>query len=373
MSLNPDGNVFEQCGDTNWRQVDWQWLFERAARHKIAALFAARMEQHGLTASIPMSAKDNLLKIREAAHRKAIGAVSTLQQVAEAYRRKKIPFFVVKGIVLAEHVYENRAVRLFSDMDIVVRSEDIEPAEEALLSLGYTLYCPPKFQTGHSTESAETLTRNYCRTHARHLTFGLPEGDGRLPVELHWHISDPGVLKVDQSALWQNIACLTVGDVPVQTLNLEATLIHLAVHALRPGPIDFRLLHLCDVAWLIARLGQKLDADLAWKIANAWGAQHYLICALQMVRDLIPFKSPSACDRLVDGRFFSRMCLRLAADDGFLLDNSLPENRWRRLGVVASRRFFWDLALWLLPLRQFLAEAFDRRFEMRFTQRRVAQ
>ncbi len=361
-SLSPDTTTFESLVATQWRAIDWDWLIERATAHKVAALFAARFDQDELTAAIPERRREELAEIRQRARERAIQAQRTLQQAAQALAREGIPFLVIKGSVLAVHVYVNANIRPFYDVDLVVPPEMLVQGEKALGSLGYRFQSPRVKATTFAPVRArpkappdapvpESVARQLYQTYHCHFVFVPPKDDHRLPLELHWHVVRPGILKVSPAELWEQTKTTVVAGTSVRTLNLEATLIYGAVHAMASGAGSFKLLHLCDVAWLVARFGTQVRRDLLWELADAWGARHYLDRALQASEEILGFRGVQSIKPQRKQSIWLRGCFRLAASERSLVDAVSLEGKLTRLSREVFQELFWELALCRLPKR----------------------
>ncbi|PYM53698.1 MAG: hypothetical protein DMD79_25910, partial [Candidatus Rokuibacteriota bacterium] len=136
----PDAGAFERLVAGHAPEIDWAWLIERASVHKVAALLATRLARLGVERDFPDPVRRQLDTIRRRAAERAGHAARTLREVASALEARDIPVFVIKGSVLAEHVYGDPDVRPFDDVDLVIPKTMMGPAEAALLSLGYALY-----------------------------------------------------------------------------------------------------------------------------------------------------------------------------------------------------------------------------------------
>ena len=135
VAVNPESSAFESYLARHGEIIDWPWLLERAAAHKVAALVAARVEESGLTAHLDPAVQRQLQYARQSARRNAQQALYTLREISPLFDRAGVPFAVLKGVVLAEHVYQSLDLRSFVDTDLVVPPDAVAPAEAALRSL----------------------------------------------------------------------------------------------------------------------------------------------------------------------------------------------------------------------------------------------
>ena len=132
-----------------------------------------------------------------------------------------------------------------------------------------------------------------------------------------------------------------VAGITVQTLDAEARLIHLAVHALESWFHGFKLLHLCDVAWTVA-MSEPDYRDL-WPLARAWGAAYHLELALRIVDRL--WSVPAARTLLAERQpsIALRTALRLVGDERVLVDrNTGPTHPWPRRAAI---ELVWGIAV----------------------------
>jgi hypothetical protein len=241
-----------------------------------------------------------LERIRDDARRNADAARRTQQELADDLGRRGIPFFVIKGSVLAEHVYRNATVRSFEDIDLVVPRPRVAEVEEVLRAKGYRLGQIHQLlgthpEAGVEARAAEVVTRRFYERSHYELPFAPARGDSRLAVDLHWHVAPPSKLRIDPQQLWEQTTAATVAGTRVATLNLEASLIHLAVHATTCSLAGFKLLPLCDIAWSVTRFGDEYRG--LWELADAWGARSDVATVLQLVERVLNVPIPAALRR----------------------------------------------------------------------------
>jgi hypothetical protein len=357
-ALGPDPGELPALAAALADRLDWDWILDRARTHKVAALLAARLD-HLEDGLLPNRVRDTVGTVQREARERATRAQRTLQQVARALAARSVPFLVLKGSVLAERVYGDPALRPFHDVDLVVPVPRLDEAEAALVSLGYRFYCPPAsafdfvppaVRPSGAPEAPvpESVARLLYRTHHYHFGYVPPRGDERLPVELHWHVAEPSVLPVPPAALWERATPTVVAGLPMQTLDAEAMLVHVALHAMKDGRAMFRLLHLCDVAWLVARERSRDGWERTIALAAAWRTHHHLARAVEAARRL--FRLPSAAGPPPPGLAapLLRSCFRLSGDP---VGGGRGHGPLGRLTREILTEALWDLSLGRLPRR----------------------
>jgi hypothetical protein len=329
--------------------VDWDWLIERSQAHRVAALVGARIEGAAVS-RLPDSIAMRLADVRAQAAQRAAAAQDTLRELAAALRARGVRFLLIKGSILAELVYGDPLIRPFYDVDVIVHRDGLSGAEALLRAWNYHLegvwsLLGRRPRPPAAIDRAEAIARQFYLRVFHNLSYAPARGDPRRPVELHWNIAPRGRLRVDDDELWKRTTTVRVAGVDVQTLDAEAMLIHLAVHALDAWFHGFKLLHLNDVAWTAARRA-GLYRDL-WELAEAWGAAYHLELALRLVDRLSPVPGAAA---LLAGRqpsLWMRTALRLVGTEQVLVDGRVergaePPAPWARR---AAAELGWGLAV----------------------------
>ena len=342
-AVHPDPAGFAGLAAARADRIDWSWLLGCAQAHKVPALVAARMEQSGVQPYLPEAIRARAARLRQEAREQAQRAQQALRELAEGFARAGVPFFVIKGSVLAEHIYRDPTLRRFFDIDVVVPPAELRRAEQQLRSWGYHIGQAEKLLAralGSDAEvrAAEELTQRFYQRFEYELPLVPAKGDGRMAVDVHWHVAPPHRLRATAAQLWAQTVPVCVAGTEVRTFNPEATLIHLAVHATSCTFAGFRLLHLCDVAWAVAR--RRAPHEPLWALADAWNARAQLDAALEMVERVLQVAVPPGM-RTRPRR--SGAWLRAAAGPTFLLDG------WRGTGVSAPKRLGAEL-LWGLGM-----------------------
>jgi hypothetical protein len=197
-------------------------------------------------------------------------------------------------------------------------------------------------------EAPEDVGRAFFRRVHQHFAFE-PADPSLLPVDLHWHIGRPWLLRFDPSELWHHTRPSVVADTSVSTLTPEAMLLHTATHAMSDSVFAFRLLHLVDIAWILERFGRTIDSDRVWTLAGDWGVRGDLACALQALHEVLGL---DATGSLADRQYqhaLHRSLFRLVGNARTLVDQDWPEGRVARLGSSLFAETVWELARRRLP------------------------
>jgi Uncharacterised nucleotidyltransferase len=187
-----------------------------------------------------------------------------------------LPVIALKGLALAENIYGDIALRPMSDMDLLVKEEDLVRAGRILLDLGYQQYYP----------AWENTLKIY-----HHLP-PFKNKSGAI-IELHWNIVTPeSPIKVDLDGLWERACLIKVYNTDVLAFSPEDLFLHLCIHACVHLQTGLDLIPLFDLAGLIKTSGDKIDWPIVMERAARWGGQKCVYLMLLLVRELLGAAPP---------------------------------------------------------------------------------
>ncbi len=313
---------------SEWFDLDWEVVYHLAVRQGVAPLLSQRLSAlkgHHIPDHIEKRLKDEYV---QSAARSFI-----LQQEAagifSAFAEKGIPVIALKGIDLAERVYDDPALRPMSDLDLMVKKEDLSAAWNLLESLGYQ-------------KSRETILQGEHH-HLPQMVRG-----GSFPVEIHWSISrKPLPYQVDSESLWGRARGLDFFGTQPFVFSPEDLLLHLCIHASN-HMFDCELRHLFDIRETLRRFIPEFD----WKafVARAWEweAAKAVYVALRLAEDLTGAAVPDDVMLHLCPEDFRGEFLESARDQIFRDKNELPHGMseiaeegslWRKVRLALRRVF----------------------------------
>ena len=196
--------------------------------------------------------------------------------VLQHLRAAGIAVIVLKGAYLAQAVYRDPALRLMSDVDLLVKAADVDRARDLFHALGYT---PAAIKTG----APETLHHDQY-VHPSH----------PVEFELHWALVSHGdPFRIDLDGLWERAVAVSLAGIPVCTLSAVDTVVHLCLHMTFQHVFDrFGLRCLCDLQRVIQNCGAGLDWDAVCGRAEQWGCARNVHLALLSARQLLGVEAP---------------------------------------------------------------------------------
>lgn len=166
---------------------------------------------------------------------------SEFKKVAEGFKDKEIDVIVMKGAALAELIYQDIGLRGMSDVDLLIRKEDIKRANDVLEDMGYYAVDLSRFDGSDSY----LTTCDYRSKNPLHPSF-----------HVHWHIVNstvpaPYSSRINMDEFWRDAAHVEISDVSVLTMSPHHFLIHLCEHAMRVTHSASKLIYLMDIASLV--------------------------------------------------------------------------------------------------------------------------
>lgn len=158
----------------------------------------------------------------------------------------------LKGPFLADLLYGDLALRPMSDIDLLVRLEDLAKGEQALLRAGYMRSLPPEHEAD-----------------LYHHSYATDGGSGaNVLVELHWDLAKSHTARLDVREIWASASRGTWEGQEIWTMALPDLFLYLCFHAVRKGlgPL-WRVL---DIALAVERFGKILPwEELVEKVRAA--------------------------------------------------------------------------------------------------------
>jgi hypothetical protein len=248
-----------------------------------------------------------------------------LAHVVEVLRSAGIEPLLLKGYALAELAYPDPVTRPSHDLDVLVRSDEVELACQALAQIGCTL--------------PNQATVDVQLANAYDLPVVLPPMAGLATVlELHWDLAPRGLFSVDLD-LWRARAeVFDLAGQPARRFSPEDMLLHLALHMRKHRYVGLRWL--CDVAELLRRFdGSAAPRPLDWEYvvgaARAAGLTVLLYTGLMLAQRLLD--APVASDllaRLEPAAWRRRLLQSVLSQEALLAPLEREDAGWTRLAPL---------------------------------------
>lgn len=216
--------------DRAWRGL----LFELDRRRVVGLALRAALE-----GALPVTAPQ-IRQLAEAHNGAMIWALRIERALLQAIERLEdvgVDARALKGTFAAHALYASPSDRIFGDVDLLVRSEDMDLAVAELQALGYERLFPQ-------------LRRGFDRRYGKAVTLQSEEG---VQIDLHrTFLMGPHGLLLDTEPLFASAQEVTIGGRQVKGLDWDGQALHaaftVAVGDLTPKPTAVR-----DLAELLLR------------------------------------------------------------------------------------------------------------------------
>jgi hypothetical protein len=251
--------------------VDWDGLLALAEAHGVWPLLLPSLRAAG--AAVPPHVQERLSRQFVEHTALSLAWAAQLAEVLALLREHDIPATALKGLTLAAAAYGHPALRVFTDLDVLVAPKNVSRARDVLLANGY-----------RRAEAYSPLDGVYPPAGRE---YGLlPSRPGLAPVEIKGSITSWALpIGLASSDLIARSVGVDVGGAAIATLDPVDHLLALAVHGTRH---QWRLLR-----WLT-------DIDAAsrvdWPVALARSREgrmgRMLAVALLSAHDLLETELP---------------------------------------------------------------------------------
>ncbi|MCF2148222.1 nucleotidyltransferase family protein [Desmonostoc muscorum LEGE 12446] len=262
-----DPETAERINTILQQEIDWTYLMEIAAYHGTIPLLYQSLKTTGKEA-IPKTVLTQLQNHYHTNASRNLFLSHELLNILKLFAAHEIQAIPFKGLVLAISIYGNLAMRQFSDLDILVRQQDIVKAQELLIAQKYQLEADYYGwqQTFVHSQKPEIVVDLHCElTPLSYFPFKLP----------------------DFETLWQRRRSLTLKGESIIDLSSNDLLIILAVQVAR-GVNEGResLAQICDLAELL-RIQKPLDWEQLLQQVNSLELERPFFISLLIVNTLL--------------------------------------------------------------------------------------
>jgi hypothetical protein len=250
---------------------DWHNLLALSTMQRVTHLLWHRLKQKGLDKVVPDAAAATLHASFLRNTMKNMRLNGEMCLLLSRLNTENIPLILLKGIVLANTVYENIGLREMNDIDLLVRPGDLQRITDILTGMGY--------------HPMQAISINLIIQTAHHLPGFIKKGHAK--IEFHWNITHPNKnYSIDPHGLWERAVPIQIAGCNALMLSPEDLFLHLCLHTSYLHPFTFGLRPFCDIAETIDHFGSVLDwQNIAERtISQKWQRGVYL--ALRLAVDL---------------------------------------------------------------------------------------
>ena len=273
-------NKFEAADIADISPEIWTALIYEAGRHRVAPLLYKKIKHAGAENIISADTLNALRKQYLATAARNTIIFSQLNELVAILNSKNIPVVLLKGAHLAEFVYNDISLRPMSDVDILVKEEDLTEALQIVFDEGYQV-----METSNDEKEKNMKSYQYSiACDAKHFKT-LIHSETKCVLEIHCNItSESSPFKIPPSDLWLNSQKVELNDNSVFILCPDDLLLHLCLHAAYDDLFGYGLGALYDIALTIKYYHKSIDWQRLWHRAVRWRTERCLEISLYFAK-----------------------------------------------------------------------------------------
>jgi len=250
-----DNNTKHKIIKIGRSRIDWNIFLEEARENGISAIVYFKLNKNKKVCSnIPSVIFEELNNDYYFSATKNALIFEELGKFLEAFKEAGIRVVVLKGAALAEKIYGNIALRPMSDIDLLIKEEDLAHTDRLLEMLGYR--SADRSVDDIDFTSAYLTTLDYRNT-----------SDNSLSFHIHWHFvnstipNESYVKNIKMENIWRDAEKTNIANTETLVMAPHHLLIHLSEHALRVTHSLSKLSFLCDIDQAISFYAEEIDWD----------------------------------------------------------------------------------------------------------------
>ncbi len=231
--------------------LDWDYVLQMGKAHGLAPLLYYNLHRSDHEHPIPQPIMDQLHDIYYGNLARNLLLYDESSRVLKSFEEKGIPVVALKGIVLAEFIYKNVALRPMADVDLLVQKRNLSEITKTLFELGFEILPQEKRAT------IKYMNESHFVKHQENIKH-LPS----LIINIHWDLTAParfkGATKINTQQMISKARPGKVAWSNILVMAPEDQILWVIYHATFQHPF-IGLLQLCDVAELIKLKENELD------------------------------------------------------------------------------------------------------------------
>lgn len=254
---------------------DWQNIFRTATFHGVCPLVYRSLKK-ACGNKLPKNVRKQFKSLYLSNAEKNLSISAALLSILQIFKENDIVAIPFKGPVLAEQVYGDVALRMFSDLDIFIKKGDAIRSKNILMENGYNIDIN---LSGQKENRYLELENSFTFYHRK----GGPD------IDLHWELTGRYLLKpIYLNSYEHDLKSYNFIGREMTTMPDDIMLIYLCIHG--TSHCWERLEWLCS----FSEMAQQPHIDLSnvLMLAETMGCKRMLYLGLLLSRDLLDVKIP---------------------------------------------------------------------------------
>ena len=254
--------------------LDWTRLFNQADRHDVVPSLYLRLQKLPAGA-VPQGIQEKFAHRAYACLAWNLHLRGVLLNLLTLLNQADIPVMPLKGLVLAELLYDDCTLRPTNDLDLLVQEQDVEKAAQLLVAAGCRRHFSPEQEAG-----------------LYHYLFSFPSGDGaEVLIELHRDFTSAHLARLDVQKVWTAAVAQVWEGRVIWAMKTDDQFLYLCTHAMRDGLGSVK--NLLDIVLMIEQFGATWCWDALAKTVHDAHIQTPVWLSLWHCQQLFPVTLPS--------------------------------------------------------------------------------
>lgn len=331
-------HLVDQTRELCSADLKWSRILSLSERHGLSPLLYHSLRAINLHDQIGSDVMDRLKTAYYSNALRNLRLYDELRLILAGFDQAGIKSIVLKGAALAEPVYKNVALRVMSDIDLLIQKEDLKRAQSVMKQLGYS-------------SGQKRLAEWHIRNHHHLLAYTF---QGRVaPVEIHFDLFPPMynfTMEIDD--FWKATRSCKIQNAEMRVFSVEDQILHLAVHGALLGGRFIDLCNLCDISEILSLYGDQVNWERLFEKDKDRTIVKNLHTSLYLVRYLlgnekVPVGALTRLEGFSTSHYRKWIVKRSFKDalssNGRTIDEALwldrNSDRWRLLLQIMRRRF----------------------------------
>jgi len=268
--IEPNDRTKKALEEVLQDNLNWPYILQESVKQGITCLVYNNLLP--VKDRIPESVWRELEGIYYSNTYRNIRISQDVSAILSAFNRENLKVIPLKGIFLAEKAYNNIALRGTTDIDLLVKKEDLPKIDKLLETLGYRTPI-------HKELLPLAIKKSYLNSMDYFKTAGLTPS-----LHIHWHITNAPLptymysKNIKMNKFWECARPSKICDTETLQLSPHHLIMYLSEHALKHS-FD-RLILLADIDAVIKRYSEQIDWEALIKEAVEFGMSKQLFYGL---------------------------------------------------------------------------------------------
>ena len=250
--------------------LDWNYVLDTAQLNSVSPLLYYNLRKIHQHHNIPSNTIDQLKKTYLSNTAKNMYLGNELCRLLGEFAAKRIDNIVLKGATLANIVYPDFGLRMYGDIDILIKEDDLPVVEKLMPELTYV-----------STE--DSIKQKFYREKHYHLTPFI-HLDKNIHLEIHFNVTNRFPLNIE--SWWERSRMVKILGYSARVFSPNDLFQHLCIHTSKHGFRNIDLRDLCDISESIKYHGEDIDWTLFQKEIDRYPIRREVYSFLYIVKSM---------------------------------------------------------------------------------------